>query len=244
MAESHADLLKVHCRLCGQKRIDTLQNRGVLVKNHPQLCRFLRFLHEIEADRESEEIYPTRACDACISRLRNVSICQENTTKKLMDNVFELATKLHTEGQDDEMRKLAREFPAADFWACQRHMCAICDDSHKDTFSVPDYNSHLIIELANGPNGLQISQCKKTAKPIAVPTKRPAASQAQAKIKDGLSSNEEMTVVNVAKKAKIEDPVVKPKAAISSGQAWMEFIEALGRNRYDLFFLFDFEFVF
>ena len=231
MAESHADLLKVHCRLCGQKRIDTLQNRGVLVKNHPQLCRFLRFLHEIEADRESEEIYPTRACDACISRLRNVSICQENTTKKLMDNVFELATKLHTEGQDDEMRKLAREFPAADFGACQRHMCAICDDSHKDTFSVPDYNSHLIIELANGPNGLQISQCKKTAKPIAVPTKRPAASAATAKIKDGLSSNEEMTVVNVSKKAKIEEPVVKPKAAISSGQAWMEFIEALGRNR-------------
>ena len=231
MAESHADLLKVHCRLCGQKRIDTLQNRGVLVKNHPQLCRFLRFLHEIEADRESQEIYPTRACDACISRLRNVSICQENTTKKLMDNVFELATKLHTEGQDDEMRKLAREFPAADLWAHSRTMCAICDDSHKDAFSVPDFNSHLLIELATGVNGIQISQCKKTAKPPAAP-KRPAASPAPKK--DELSSNEEMTVVNVAaKKAKMEvtEPVVKPKAAISSGQAWMEFIEALGRNR-------------
>ena len=242
MAESHADLLKVHCRLCGQKRIDNLQNRGVLVKNHPQLCRFLRFLHEIEADRESAEIYPTRACDACISRLRNVSICQENTTKKLMDNVFELATKLHTEGQDDEMRKLAREFPAADFWAHSSTMCAICDDSHKDAFSVPDFNSHLLIELATGNNGLQISQCKKTARPPA--PKRPASSPAPAppattkKKDDELSSNEEMTVVNVvndAKKAKVEAtpaaPVAKPKAAISSGQAWMEFIEALGRNR-------------
>ena len=145
--DSHFGLLKVHCRLCGQKRIDNHQNRGVLVKNHPQLCRFLRFLHEIEAERESEEIYPTRACDACISRLRNVSICQENSTKKLMDNVFELATKLHTEGRDDEMRKLAREFPAADFWAHSSNMCAICDDSHKDAFPVPDFNSHLLIEV-------------------------------------------------------------------------------------------------
>ena len=98
---THRELLKVHCRSCGQKRIDSGSNKGVPIKNHPQLCRWLRYLHDVEVERESEEIYPTRVCEGCINRLRNVSICHKDTVKKAMENVFELATKLHTEGNLD-----------------------------------------------------------------------------------------------------------------------------------------------
>lgn len=115
----HHSLLRIHCRICGQKKIGET-NRGVQIKNHPQLCRWLRFLHDIEVERENDEIYPTRACDLCIAKLKNVSICHKNEQKKVCENVFELATKLHTEGQDDELRKLSRQFPAADFWAHSR----------------------------------------------------------------------------------------------------------------------------
>jgi hypothetical protein len=136
----HPELLKLHCRICGQKRIDGVQNRGVQLKCHPQLCRWLRYLHDVEVERESVEIYPTRVCDSCITRLRNVSICHKDTVKKAVDNVFELATKLHTDGRDDEMRKLSRQFMAADFWAHSSNgMCTICDDSQKDAFPTEEH---------------------------------------------------------------------------------------------------------
>ena len=71
-SEEHSSLLKLHCRICGQKRVDGTTNRGVQIRNHPQLIRWLRYLHDIEVERESEEIYPLRSCDGCIGRLRNV----------------------------------------------------------------------------------------------------------------------------------------------------------------------------
>ncbi len=132
---THTELLKLHCRICGQKKIDPQKSRGVPIKSQSQLCRWLRYLHDLDVERESEEIYPSRSCDACVSKLRNVCVVQKGTKKKAADNVFELAVRLHTEGSDDELRKLARHFPAADFWAHSSDgMCAICDDSQKDAF--------------------------------------------------------------------------------------------------------------
>ena len=179
-AEEHSNLLKLHCRVCGQKRLDGTQNRGVQIKNHPQLIRWLRYLHEIEVERESEEIYPIRACDACIGRLRNVSICHQNTQKKAMENVFELATKLHTEGFDDQLTKLSRHFPAADFWAhSSSGMCSICDDSQKDTFPSMDFTSHLLIEVDIEGANCQITNFSKTAKPVVA--KRPSLEKDESK---------------------------------------------------------------
>ena len=179
-AAEHSNLLKLHCRICGQKRLDGTQNRGVQIKNHPQLIRWLRYLHEIEVERESEEIYPIRACDACIGRLRNVSICHQNTQKKAMENVFELATKLHTEGFDDQLTKLSRHFPAADFWAhSSSGMCSICDDSQKDTFPSMDFTSHLLIEVDIEGANCQITNFSKTAKPVVA--KRPSLEKDESK---------------------------------------------------------------
>lgn len=217
MAENHHSLLKVHCRMCGQKRVGPA-SKGVQIKNHPQLIRWLRFLHDIEVERESEEIYPTRACDGCIGRLRNVSLNHSGTQRKALENVFELATKLHTNGQDDELRKLSRQFPVADFWAhSSSGMCSICDDSQKDTFPSIDFTTHLIVDVQMDP--LTIIKFARTAKKPAAPASAPTKRESEVKIIDN----------NEAKKAKIE---AKPAASnLSSGQAWLGFIEALGRNR-------------
>ncbi len=126
-------------------------------------------MHDIEVERESDEIYPTRACDLCINRLRNVSICFKGGQKKAFENVFELATKLHTDGQDDELRKMSRYFPAADFWAhSSAGMCAICDDSQKDAFPVIDFHSHLLIEVEkNAASGIvKIAKFSKLSKAL------------------------------------------------------------------------------
>ena len=278
-AVEHSNLLKLHCRICGQKRLDGTQNRGVQIKNHPQLIRWLRYLHEIEVERESEEIYPIRACDACIGRLRNVSICHQNTQKKAMENVFELATKLHTEGFDDQLTKLSRHFPAADFWAhSSSGMCSICDDSQKDTFPSMDFTSHLLIEVDIEGANCQIINFSKTAKPVVA--KRPSLEKDESKkdevnvLKtpeksskppdkfDLMASSSRTSEGPESKKAKLEiipvgnstnsdqkkDSVSNSSptpnsstpgpaitnakvSSISSGQAWLQFIDALGRNR-------------
>ena len=262
----HSNLLKLHCRICGQKRVDGTHNRGVQIRNHPQLIRWLRYLHEIEVERESEEIYPMRSCDACIGRLRNVSICHKDTQRKAMENVFELATKLHTDGEDDELRKLSRHFPAADFWAhSSTGMCSICDDSQKDSFPSIDFTSHLLIEVENNNGAFQICKFSKTNKPV-VPLKRTAPENDESKSTKTPATEDDKKVTSgkspppyyFAEKTETESPKPEAKKAkidvaassasstenssspaitsakvssISSGQAWLQFIEALGRNR-------------
>lgn len=228
MAENHRNLLKVHCRICGQKKVGP-NSKGVQIKNHPQLIRWLRFLHDIEIERESEEIYPTRACDGCISRLRNVSLVHNESQRKALENVFELATKLHTNGQDDELRKLSRQFPVADFWAhSSSGMCSICDDSQKDTFPSTDPAAgYLIVEVQLESSSIKIIKFTRTAS-------RPPGLAANKRETDAKASD-----TNETKKAKIEtvsSSAAAPAAAssvssLSSGQAWLGFIEALGRNR-------------
>ena len=265
---SHKELLKVHCRICGQKRIDGGNNKGVPIRNHPQLCRWLRYLHDVEVERESEEIYPTRVCEGCVNRLRNVAICHPNDrTKKAMENVFELATKLHTECQDDEMRKLAREFPIADFWAHSSNgMCAICDDMQKDTFPILDPRPCLLMEVQILNGTWAISKCERTEKRIQFPKPvKPAGHNKEdkhstennkktaEKSKKTAAVSAAKTEPSPAKKSRLEiEPVVpapKPSISnattsatsspipvyqppkISSTTAWIQFNDALSRNR-------------
>lgn len=244
----HHNLLRNHCRICGQKRVDSSNNRGVPIKNHPQLCRLLRYLHEIEVERESEEIYPTRACDLCIAKLKNVSICHKGTSKMALENVFELATKLHTDCQDEEMSKLARQFPAADFWAhSSAGMCTICDDSQKDTFPPEDpVKKCLLIEVELNPSIGVYTICgfQKTDRMVVpkreikdVAPKEAAKPVAPKVITVTLGSDS--PTPPPSKKAKVPEavnsapnPVAGSKAtALSSGHAWTQFNEALGRNR-------------
>ena len=250
----HSSLLKLHCRICGQKRVDGTTNRGVQIRNHPQLIRWLRYLHDIEVERESEEIYPLRSCDGCIGRLRNVSICHKDTQKKAMENVFELATKLHTEGLDDEITKLSRHFPAADFWAhSSSGMCSICDDSQKDSFPGLDFSSHLLIEVENNDQGdFKICKFSKTSKPVVVkrpsPVKNDTAKSSESEKppdKPPEPSTSSQPQPPEAKKSKLDIIPINPEkkdsnppaittakvSSISSGQAWLQFIDALGRNR-------------
>ena len=246
---SHSELLKIHCRICGQKRIDGGNNKGVPIKNHPQLCRWLRYLHEIELERESEEIYPTRVCEGCVNRLRNVSICQKGTVKKAMENVFELATKLHTELQDDEMRKLAREFPIADFWAhSSMGMCAICDDMQRDTFPVLDPRPALLIEVETDNGAVKIFKCERIEKRINF--KRDVSSEKSKDVVE-VGNDSEVKVTNEIKKPKVDSAKSPAKSSVSSSSAvssistpssfqapkisattaWIQFNDALGRNR-------------
>lgn len=239
-SSGHHELLKVHCRLCGQKRVDPGTGsstdkgpgRGVVIKNHPQLCRWLRYLHDIEVERESDEIYPLRACDGCIGRLRNVSICFKDTVKKAMENVFELATKLHTEGNDDQLRKLSRQFPAADFWAhSSTGMCSICDDSQKDSFPSIDFKSHLLIEIDNDQGAFDICKFSKTDKPVVPKRVSPDEDDSEKTDvnEDSNSANNDKTASDdtnkasespakpEAKKAKLEEPQKSvPTAKVSS----------------------------
>ena len=256
---SHKELLKVHCRICGQKRIDGGNNKGVPIRNHPQLCRWLRYLHDVEVERESEEIYPTRVCEGCVNRLRNVAICHPNDrTKKAMENVFELATKLHTECQDDEMRKLAREFPIADFWAHSSQMCAICDDMQKDTFPILDPRPCLLMEVQIINGTWAISKCERTEKRIQFPKpeKREVKQAGYSTENHKKTATATKTESSPAKKSRLEIEPVPPKPSISnattnspssssssptpvvyqppkisSTTAWIQFNDALSRNR-------------
>ena len=166
-------------------------------------------------------------------------------------------------GQDDEMRKLAREFPIADFWAhSSSGMCAICDDTQKDTFPLLDPKPCLLIEVETLSGAVKISKCERTEKRINFKREREKEQQQQQQqqsVKAAKKSSTEDVVVVKEKPSEVTEikrtePSKKPNTPvsnttapassstntptpmyqppkISATTAWIQFNDALGRNR-------------
>lgn len=100
-------------------------------------------------------------------------------------------------------------------------MCSICDDTQKDSFPpTPDFQ-HLLIEVEQSGSGIfRILKFAKTQKPKKIEKEVlevEAISEKRSSESSGNNSSNQITKSSAT--------------GISTGQAWLKFIEALGRNR-------------
>ncbi len=124
----HRAFLQLYCRICGERKIVPLQGPSPRIL-HPvsRFAQLIRTLHDdVDVRDESREMYPSAACEECAKKFANNS------------DLHKAALEAKTKGDEDALKRLARDNPVADFWSHMSSNCSICDDDNYDKSKVND----------------------------------------------------------------------------------------------------------